>query len=229
MGVTIESAYLGDERSRVNVLSSLKKKLQSDGSLVTPVDSSLLPLIQVDGKISLNDDEVQEAKEKATNICGNANDSTCIEMKSQELQRSRLQEKENEAQSTANIIKGRRLTVTVVDNGRRRTVEIPEGQEFRLGAKKPSEAPFTVDTSFLSNFKPTAVLTEIIKGLGIVVATFVYGFSIISTYKTFIQAGYTYLGYAATAAAVMIPYSGFAIMLAFFAVRAWLENILQDK
>lgn len=227
MPVTIVSAYYGDERSRTNVLSSLKDKVQSDGSVVAPVDSSLLPIIQVGGKVSLSDDEVVEAKEKAINICGNANDTTCIEMKSQELQRQRLEEKQNESQSSSNIIKGRRLTVTTRDDrtGEEVISEIPDGQEFKIGKKPPSEAPFTVDTSALANFKLSTVFSNIATSLGVIAATFIYGFSIISAYKAFIQEGYTYIAYAATAVAVMIPYSGFVLPFIFFAIREWLRNI----
>jgi hypothetical protein len=227
MPVTIVSAYYGDERSRTNVLSSLKGKLKPDGSLETSVDSSLLPMIQVGGDISLSDDEVTEAKEKATTACGTANDVACIELKSQEFQRQRLQEKENEAQSTANIIKGRRLTATIRDTktGKESTVEIPDGQKFTVGKSAPAEAPLTIDPSFLSNFSVSTVVGKIMTSLSVIAATFVYAFSVIITYKSFIQAGYTYLGYAATAAAVLIPYSGFVSTLIFFAIREWLRNI----
>lgn len=230
MTVTITSASYGDERSQTNVLSSLKRKLQADGSLVASVDSSLLPIVQIGGTVSLSDDEVSEAKEKAINICGNANDTTCIEMKSQELQRQRLQEKENESQSSSNIIKGRRLTVVTNENGRERTYQVPDGQEFRLGkAKTADNAPLTISPSLFAGLSFGGVFLQIAKSLGIIVATFAYVFSVVITYKSFIEAGYKYLTYAATAASVLIPYSGFVITLLFFAVRTWVENILQNK
>lgn len=227
MPVTIVSAYYGDERSQTNVLPSLKNKVQSDGSLAVPVDSSLLPLIQVGGEISLSDDEVSEAKEKAINACGNANDTSCIEMKSQEFQRTRLREKENEAQSSANVVKGPRLTATLRDDrtGEEKTVQVPAGQELKIGKPAPSQAPITVDTSVLANFKWSSVFAKIGVSLGVILATFIYAFSILTTYKAFIQAGYTYGGYAATAVAVLIPYSGYVIPFIFFAVREWLRNI----
>ena len=227
MPVTIVSAYYGDERSRTNVLSSLKGKLNPDGSLETPVDSSLLPMVHIGSDVSLTDDEVAEAKEKATNACGTANDVACIELKSQEFQRQRLQEKENEAQSTANIIKGRRLTVTLRDTktGKETTAEIPDGQKFTVGKPAPAQAPLTIDPSFLSNIKLSTVAGKIMTSLGVIVGTFIYAFSVIITYKSFVQAGYTKLGYAATAAAVLIPYSGFVSTIIFFAVREWLRNI----
>ena len=124
MGVTIESAYLGDERSRINVLSSLRNKASSDGTISVPVDSRLIPILQVGGEISLTKDEIREAKEKAVEACGGPNDSTCLEQKQTELQRQRLEEKEQESQSKANIAKGRRLTVTVVENGKKKTFEV---------------------------------------------------------------------------------------------------------
>jgi len=226
MPVTVVSAYYGDERSRTDVLPSLKDKLQPDGSLAVSVDSGLLPMIQVGGKISLTDDEVAESKEKAINVCGNANDVTCIELKSQELQRQRLQEKENETQSAANIIKGSRLTATLRDDetGEETTVEVPAGQEFTIGKQEKTE-PLKIDTSILANFKFSSLVSQIFQSLGVIAATFLWAFSVIITYKTFIQYGFTYLGYAATAAAVLIPYSGFVWTLIFSATREWLRNI----
>jgi hypothetical protein len=158
MGVTIESAYLGDERGRVNVTSSLRNKASSDGSISVPVDSGLIPVLQVGGEISLSSDEVREAKEKAVEACGGPNDPTCIEQKKMEIQRQRLEEKELESQSKANIIKGRRLTVTVVENGKRKTLEVPEGQVFEFGGAKAKEGSFELKKSVLPELNASTLL-----------------------------------------------------------------------
>ena len=48
--------------------------------------------------------------------------------------------------------------------------------------------------------------------------TALWVFSVIVTYRTFIAAGWVYSGYAATAVAVLIPYSGLLITPIGFAV-----------
>lgn len=225
MGVTIESAYLGDERGRVNVLSSLQKKASSDGSISVPVDSGLIPILQVGGEITLTSDEIREAKEKAVEACGGPNDPTCIEQKKSELQRQRLEEKEQESQSKANIIKGRRLTVTINENGKRRTVEVPEGQTFELGGSAKNAGAFTLEKSILPNVSVSGSVVQFLKYGLVILTTFGYVFSILVTFKVFKDAGFSTLKYVATAAAVLIPYSGFFITIGFFALRAWIEKM----
>jgi len=83
----------------------------------------------------------------------------------------------------------------------------------------------TIDPSFLSSIKLSTVVGKIMTSLGVILGTFIYAFSVIITYKSFIQAGYDKLGYAATAVSVLIPYSGFVSTAIFFAIREWLRNI----
>jgi hypothetical protein len=224
MGVTIESAYLGDERSRINVLSSLRSKASSDGTISVPVDSRLIPILQVGGEISLTKDEIREAKEKAVEACGGPNDSTCLEQKQIELQRQRLEEKEQESQSKANIVKGRRLTVTVVENGKKKTFEVPEGQTFEWGEKK-KETPFKLEKSMLPKITLSGTVIEVLKYTGIVVGVFLYILNILVPFYMFKSNGYPYGSYIAAAIAVFIPYSGFVISFVFFGLRKWIENM----
>lgn len=223
MGVTIESAYLGDERSRINVLPSLRDKASSDGTISVPVDSRLIPILQVGGEIALTRDEIREAKEKAAEVCG-PNDSTCIEQKQTELQRQRLEEKEQESQSKANIVKGRRLTVTVVENGKRQTFEVPEGQTFEWGKKK-EEKPITLEKSMMPSITLTGTMLEILKYIGIVGGVFLYVVNILVGFYMFKSNGYQYAPYVVAAIAAFIPYSGFVISFVFFGLRKWIENM----
>lgn len=225
MGVTIESAYLGDERGRVNVTSSLQKKASSDGTISVPVDSSLIPILQVGGEITLTNDEVRQAKEKAVEACGGPNDPACIETKKMDFQRQRLEEKELESQSTANVIKGRKLTVTINENGKRRTVEVPEGQTFEYGTPKGAAPPFKLEKSMLPNISVGDIAIQVMKVLGTIGLTFVYVFSILATWKVFQDGGFVIPKFVATAAAVLIPYSGIFITLGFFAMKAWVDRI----
>lgn len=226
MAVSIQSAYLGDEKSRVNVTESIRKKITSSG-IEVPVDSSLIPILQLEGEIKLTNDEIKEAREKAETACGNASDRTCVEIKTQEFTRQRLAEKENEKTSTANIIKGRRLTVTLQDGMKKRVLEVPEGQVFKL--TKEELGSKTLEGAIASRFNITGPLLEVLKALVIVVSTGLYAFSILITYRTFIQSGYTWQTYLATGVSVFFPYSGFLIVFGFFGIRELIKNMLVKK
>ena len=228
--VAILSAEFGDERSMTNVLSSLTDKFKKDGKIDVPVDSSLIPLIVKGGEnVTLSDQEVKDAKDKAVSACGGANDSVCIERKTQEFQKVRLDEKRNEIESSsANIIKGRRLRVTYKDeNGKTQTVEVPEGQYFKLGKAKEEAtgAPISVDSTKISI---GGTFIEIWKLLLTMFFTFAYAFGILITWRTFNEYGYVWQKYAATASWVIIPYSGYIITPAFFGIKTYLENKQQN-
>ena len=226
----IKSATLGDERATQDVTKSLNDKING-GKIQVVADSSLIPMFEVGGKVSLSSDEEAEIKQEAEKQCGSANDSNCMDVTESKLRQSKMEEKKQQQQSSAFLVKGRRLTVTYVDEtGKERTVVVPEGQEFKLEnlAKrdaKSMENPFA-KPQFESDWKlPTFTGTtlEILKVTGIILGVFFYAFSIIATYKTFIQSGFTWIGYAATASAVFIPYSGYVLMLIFFAVKEYIR------
>lgn len=222
----IQSAFLGDERAAQDVTKSLNDKI-SGGKIETVADSSLIPMFEVGGKTSLSSDEEAEIKQEAEKQCGSANDSNCLNAMESKLRQSKLEEKQQQQQSSAFLVKGRRLTVNFVDEkGQRRTVVVPEGQEFKLEnlkqVKDPkSPIPQFQAESYLPSFSGTVL--EVIKVTTIILGVFFYAFSIIATYKTFVQAGFTWIGYAATAAAVFIPYSGYVIMLIFFAGKEYIR------
>lgn len=215
--VAIQSAYLGDERSRRNITDSLVGRV-SNGKLDVLVDSSLIPVLQTGGEVRLSRQEEEAARNEAEKACGGASDMSCMELKTQEFKRQRLKEKENEAQSTANIIKGRRLTVTLSDG---RTLEVPEGQHFKLEKVKTDSKSLLP----IPNLHLGATALEIVKALGVVLSVGLYAFSILITYKSFVQAGYTWQTYVATAVSVFFPLSGFFIVLGFFGLREFIKNM----
>jgi len=223
--IKIVGASFGDERSSTDVTSTLAEMIKSKGSIDVPVNSGLVPVFGKGATVELTPAEQKEAKEKAVNVCGNSNDDVCIQLKTQEFEQSRLQEKMRENQSIGNLIKGRRLVVNYVDeNGKRRFVEVPEGQTFKLGSSK-SATPFDVDVSKLSSISGASIVVSIFKYLGIAVGVFVYAFSILITWRSFALAGYTTLKYVATAGSVLMPYSGFFITLVFFGLEEFVKNI----
>ena len=223
---TILSAEFGDERSTTNVLSTLQSAYKSAGKLDVPVNSSLLPMIvKSEDAVVLSDQEVRDAKDKAISACGGAADNTCVEKKSQEFQYSRMKEKQLEQDSGANIIKGRRLRVRYRDeNGKIMNAEIPEGQHFKLG-EKPENKGFTISKSSFPNISLTSAGWEAIKITTIVISTFLYAFSVLITYRSFNEEGYRWQTWVATVLSVIFPYSGFLIILGFFGIRAWIQNM----
>lgn len=224
----IKSAYLGDERSSQNVTDSLASKIEG-GKLKTVANSSLLPMFEVGGKIALSDSDEEDIKAEAEKQCGAGNDTQCLDSTQAKLRRSKLEDKEREKQSSAYLVKGRRLTVTYVDeNGQEKTMIVPEGQEVSLEGLRQLEKP--VAEGQPPSFKPTwsfptltGTALEAIKITGIILGVFLYVFSVIATYRTLIQAGFTWIGYAGTAAAAFFPYSGYVIMLVFFAGKEYMS------
>lgn len=215
MSFEILSAYYGDSQGRKNVTKTVKEAVQRGDSEIV-ASNSLIPFLESTETIELTQEEMDEARREAEKQCGNANDSNCIRARSEEFQKKRLKEKEFESQSTANAIKGRRLEMEIMENGKKKTITIPDGNKYPL--------PQTAKEGL--GFQLPSLSGTVVEGLKIgttILATFIYVFSIIATYRTFIEGGYTRIGYAATAAAIFIPYSGFLLMFAFFAITTYMK------
>ena len=165
-------------------------------------------------------------KDEAQKQCGSANDANCIELKKQEIARQRLAEKENQKTSTANIVKGRRLTVQIKDGGKIKTFVIPEGQNWKPkeGGLEYTPAPTKkgeMPTVKASDYLPSAggVVAQVMVIGTTIVLSFLYAFSVLATWRVFMLNGFNnWIGYVATAISVIFPYSGIFIILIFFAV-----------
>ena len=227
MAYTLESATFGDEISNRDITDSMRDRIKNSTSAIDiPVDSSLIPMFESTEKISLNRPERDDIKDIAEKQCGSSNDMRCIDSTVAKLEASALEEKRRLGQSSANAIKGRRLTVKLTDpDGMQRTFVVPDGQAFKLPAGQKVKASEDDSGYEFPTLGDTAM--QALKIVGTIIATFAYVFSVVATYRTLIQAGYKYLGYAATAAAVFFPYSGFFIMLAFFAVTTYMKKPAQ--
>lgn len=228
MAIVIQSATFGDERSNTDITKALQERIKKEGKVDVPVNSSLVPVFgQGGGAIKLDDTEIADAKQQAEEACGGPGDQVCLEIKQQEFQAQRLSEKRMENNKVESIIKGRRLRVKYREGNQVKIAEIPEGQDFTLGTLKESTAaapPFKLEAPSVS-FSPGEMLLKVLGWLGIVAATFFYAFSILVTYASFNKSGYTWLKYVATAAAVLIPYSGYAITFVFFGIDEFVKNI----
>lgn len=216
----IQSAYFGDETSQRNITEVIRDKI-SGGKIDVVANSSLLPMFEVGGNITLTKEDEKDIKDAAIRACGgNANDTQCIEAKTQDLQRQRLEEKEQETKSSANTVKGRRLTVKVVDEkGRTRTIVVPDGQYFRLDKIQGTQGGQVKLPDGNKTWRYVVFL------LGIVVYYFVQTYGAAGAYKTlnryqtfqglnFSVAGYNvnFLLLVMMFFAFTIPFMGYAIM-----------------
>ena len=231
--VVIQSASFGDEYSSTNVLKSLQDKLAAgSGAIDLTVDSSIIPVLDKatgGGTIALSGPEQEEVKGKAEEVCG-PSDQTCLELKTQEFARLKLKEKETTDINAANIIKGRRLTVTYTDaSGQSRTAQIPEGQKFELGEKAGAPDPGFDYAAAASPWKQMAGSIWAI--IGTALTTFLYVSSIVITLTTFTEYGMRYVTIAMTAISALLPLSGFGLSFFAPAIMEFIRSnaILQAK
>ena len=208
------SAKFGDEYDYTDITESLGKKFK-EGAVDVYVDSKLIPFVDKATnvkKVKLEDDEKQEINDTVAEMCG-PNDQTCMEVKREELTKAKLAEKEAaKTSSTAQVIKGRRLTVKYRDDsGQEKTMVVPEGQQFQLGnlgkgkPDGPKEPQELIPPAWKQIFESWWGI------LGSAVLAFLYVSSIIITWMTFVKYGSKMVAGGMVAISVFIPYSGFAL------------------
>ena len=214
--VLIKQATFGDETSATDITSSLQGRI-TNGHLAVVADSKLLPSVTLNTQAAeLTPEDKSEATRQAMQQCGGGNDQKCIAERTDKFEQSLLQKRIAEQSATDKTVKGRRLTVTVIDDsGKEQTLQIPDGQEFKLG--NPPSGAATASTFSLASVLASA------GGIAVTaIFLFLWVFSVIATYRTLLDAGYRVPVYIGTAIAILIPYSGYFIMLAyFFFVTYW--------
>jgi hypothetical protein len=203
MGIVINQATWGDENATTDITQHMQEKAKP-GYLDLIADNTLVPaldLLSGSKNIILTDSEKEDIKKTAVNICGSASDDKCIKFQTNQLESSTLQKKVAEQQSSANIITGRRLTLTYTDDqtGQKRTVAIPDGQKVKFG---------TAPTVSMPDFTPSNTVAGFLGVAWKVVLTLLYVFSIGATYRLLILTGRTIVAYVLTGIAIIIPYSG---------------------
>jgi hypothetical protein len=220
MGIVIEQATWGDESYVTDITKPLQEKAKQ-GYLDLVADNTLVPAIDLltgSQNVALSDEEKTEIKKKATEVCGSASDEKCINFNKNQFESSLLQQKVAEKQSSANIITGRRLTLTYKDEatGRKQTVAIPDGQKVVAGKKPEFQAPD------LSALTPSGTILGVLGYVGQFMLTMLWVFSIAVTYHLLILTGNTITAYILTAISIVIPYSGLLltpVALAYFKYR----------
>lgn len=217
MGIVINQATWGDENATTDITKAMQAKAKP-GYIDIIADNTLVPAVDLltgDQDVSLSDAEKTEISKKATEICGSASDDKCIKFNKNQLESSLLQQKVAEKQSSANIVTGRRLTLTYTDDttGRKRTVAIPDGQKVKFGEPPKYQMP---------DITPSGTILGALGYVGQFMLTMLWVFSIAVTYHLLIITGNTITAYVLTAISIFIPYSGLLltpIALAYFKYR----------
>jgi hypothetical protein len=230
-GVYLESAYYGDEKSFANITKSLAKKVAA-GVLDVTSNSQLKPTFEAAPETALDSKDEKKIREQAVKGCGGESDQKCLEAKKLQLSQERLKEKEMEDLGKG-VIKGERLTVNVVENGKRKTLITPAGQKFRLEnilGDKASDKDAIMALPTPSQFQSRAIAL-----ITIVLSTFIYVFGIVAVYAVFMRLAadtgkdyYRIVAYAGAAASAMFPGTGYLIVLGYFGFRAFMDNIVKE-
>jgi hypothetical protein len=214
MGIVINQATWGDENAATDITKAMQAKAKP-GYIDLIADNTLIPAVDLltgSEDVSLSDAEKTEINKKAIEICGSASDTKCINFNKNQLESNILQGKVAEKQSSANIITGRRLTLTYTDDqtGRTRTVAIPDGQKVKFGEPPKYTMP---------DITPSSTILGALGLAGKFVLTMLWVFSIAVTYHLLILTGHTITAYVLTAISIVVPYSGLLltpIALAYF-------------
>ena len=203
MGIVINQATWGDENGAQDITASMQEKAKP-GYLDLIADNTLVPaldLLSGSKAVNITDSEKADIKTQATTICGSASDNKCIAFQTNQLESALLQKKVAEQQSSANIITGRRLTLTYTDDqtGMQKTVAVPDGQKVKFG---------TAPTYKMPDFTPSSTILGGLGVVGKVILTLLYVFSIAATYRMLILTGHVIVAYILTGLAIVVPYSG---------------------
>jgi hypothetical protein len=220
----IESAFYGDEKSQRNATKVLGDKVLGT-TLDIDVNEGLIPPFEVAEKVEITTQEEKKIREAASKSCGGV-DQECIRKTEATLRANALAAKQAQANSSATAIKGRRLTVNIVDEqGQRKRIVVPDGQKFKLdnvSLNDPKNGALQVPSAeyFQNQFKLLGSL---------VLSTLIYVFSVAATYVLFMQTKLNLaLAVPATAIAIFIPYSGYVLIFLFFMAKSAFNTYVGD-
>ncbi len=180
--VYIDSAYFGDEKSFRNITKSFLGKLSGD-TIDVVADEKLIPPFEVSEKTELDNLDQRRIREDAVKACGGEADQECLERTRLKLSQERLKEKEREVERK-NIVKGRRLTVNIIDNeGKRRQIVVPDGQKFTLSGVS-SVNPGEKGLGLPDRSEVEKKMWDVV---GMIAYAFVYVFGVVMTYTIFMR------------------------------------------
>lgn len=234
-GVYIESAYYGDEKSFANITKSLASKIMG-GVLDVTASSELKPTFEAAPETKLNAQDEKRIREQSVQACGGEADQSCLERTRLKMSEERLREKENENLVTG-VIKGDRLTLNILDNGKRRKLITPAGQQLKLENVIGDKA---TDTTMLL---PTTdkMQTYAISIITVMASTFVWVFGIVAPYAVFMREyernpvqndQFRMAAYGSAGLSILFPGAGYVIILLYFGLSAFVneyKNLPQVK
>jgi hypothetical protein len=228
-GIYLESAYYGDEKSFANITKGLATKIIG-GVLDVTSNSDLKPVFEAAPVTKLDPKDERELRQQAVNACGGEADQSCLERTQLKLSQERLREKENES-LVKGVIKGDRLTVNIVDNGRRRTLIAPAGQKLRLEniiGDKPSDK-----NAILALPSSNDIQDRAISLLTVLVGTFFWVFGIVASYTIFMRQyeatgkdSFRMIAYVSAGLSVLFPGLGYVIILGYFGFNAFIAEYI---
>jgi hypothetical protein len=222
--VFLESAFYGDEKTARNVLKVLQDKLMGT-TISTKVDDNIIPPFEVVDRTDLSTAEERRIRRQATDACGGV-DQQCIESTEARLRQDALAAKQRQNNANQGAIKGKRLTVSVVEVGAdgkstRRKIVIPEGQMFDLKnvAVMDPRKPFALPP--LEYYR-----NQLFMAGSVALAAGIWAFSILATYTVFSrpESGIGLFAIIPTVIAVFVPYSGFAMIFLFYMFRSAVDT-----
>lgn len=206
-----------------NVTKILGDKLVGT-TLDIPVDEKLIPPFVVADKTELAPEDIERIRDQASKSCGGV-DQECINATEARLRQEKLAEKERSANTSAGVIKGRRLTVTVVDeNGRRRKLVVPDGQKIKLDNVSITDP--RKGKAQLPSFKYFQKQMYIFAS--VVLATLVYVFSIVATYTIFAPRMGLPVAIPLTVVSFMVPYSGYVMIFLYYMSVSLVKTYVAD-
>ncbi len=208
--VAIESAYWGDEKQSQNITKRILE-LVSGGKLDVTANEKLIPPLETPATpvIKLSPGEERQITQDAEAQCG-PSDQQCLEFNKNRLRQAKLKDKEVSSQSSANVIKGRRLTLILNRDGKRVKVEVPDGNKYLL---ENIVGQITQSGDFKLPTKQS-VISALFSYLGGVIGTTIYFLGILIPYVYYLNEGYRPLVARLWAALGIVPYLGYFIMLA---------------
>ena len=146
-------------------------------------DEKLIPPFEVSEKTELDNQDERKIREDAVKACGGEADQECLERTKLRLSQERLNEKQKEVERK-NIVKGRRLTVNIVDDdGKRRQIVVPDGQQLTLSGIS-SVNPGEKGLGLPSRSEVEKKIAEVFAMMGY---AFVYVFGVVMTYSIFMR------------------------------------------
>jgi hypothetical protein len=233
-GIVIDSAYYGDEKSFSKITDLLTKKI-AGGVLEVTADSSLKPTFFDPGSTtSLDASDEKRIREQSVKACGGEADQACLERTRIKLSEERLREKETQ-NLTKSVIKGDRLTINILDNGRPRKLVTPAGQKLRLENVIGGKNVLQMDTPSLLMDKSQEYILQL---LTIAASTFFWVFGIVAPYAVFMREyeknplendQFRIAAYASAATSVLFPGAGYLIVLGYYGFTAFIKEYIAKE